>query len=154
MQEVISDYQGTVLIVSHDRDFLDRTTSMTIGLDGSGKALIVAGGYRELEAAQAAGRQAVRKAAPARLAEPKAAPRAATKLNFRDKHDLDTLPARISALEAEIAAVAAKLADPALYSRAPEQFASHNVQLEKLRAALDAAENRWLEVAEKAESFG
>ena len=150
LQEVISDYEGTVLIVSHDRDFLDRTTTMTIGLDGSGRAMIVAGGYRELEQQW--------KAKPAPRAETRAAPQsppkgAAKKLGFRDQHDLDRLPERIDALSAEIAGAEAVLADPRTYAESPDRFAAVNATLEKLRAERDAAEERWLELAEKAEKL-
>ena len=154
LQEVISDYEGTVLIVSHDRDFLDRTTTMTIGLDGTGRADIVAGGYKELESLWAE-RAAKARKAPAKVAAaappPPAAPR--RKLSFKDQHDLDRLPGEIAKLEAGIAAVEAKLADPALYSRNAAEFTRLTAEADKLRAQLAAAEERWLEVAELAEQF-
>jgi ATP-binding cassette subfamily F protein uup len=155
LQEVIADYEGTVLIVSHDRDFLDRTTTMTIGLDGSGRAEIVAGGYRELEAVWAARRPAAR--APARAERPaptvaaQAAP--ARKLSFRDQHDLEKLPAEIARLEQEIAGVEARLADAGLYARDPKQFEGLTAAAAALREKLEATEERWLEVAEKAEAL-
>ncbi|MBS3962017.1 MAG: ATP-binding cassette domain-containing protein [Sandarakinorhabdus sp.] len=159
LQEVVSDYEGTVLIVSHDRDFLDRTTTMTIGLDGSGRADIVAGGYRELDALRrsrvkttvrsAAGppNQTHRKMPPDPLAAP------SRKLGFRDQHDLDKLPATIAALEDEIGSIALKLADPQLYARHPAQFERLTNLMDALRTRLSAAETRWLEVAEKAEAL-
>jgi ATP-binding cassette subfamily F protein uup len=153
LQDVIGDYEGTVLIVSHDRDFLDRTTTMTIGLDGTGRADIVAGGFRELEALWAERVQKARKA-PARVAAappPPAAPR--RKLGFRDQHDLDRLPGEIAKLEAAIAAVEAKLGDPSLYSRNPAEFRKLTAEGDALRQTLAAAEERWLEVAEMAESL-
>jgi ABC transport system ATP-binding/permease protein len=153
LQEVIGDYEGTVLIVSHDRDFLDRTTTMTIGLDGTGRADIVAGGFRELEELWAERAAKVRKA-PAKAAAapaPPAAPR--RKLGFRDQHDLDRLPAEIAKLEAAIAAAEAKLADPALYVRNPKEFQRLTAEADDLRARLGAAEERWLEVAELAEAL-
>ena len=154
LQEVISDYEGTVLIVSHDRDFLDRTTTMTIGLDGSGRADIVAGGFRELEALwQSRARPAAKAATPAKAEKP-AQPKPQTKLNFRDQHDLEKLPGRIAALEADIAAREAKLADPDLYARDAKAFERLTAEAAKLRTELEAAEERWLEVAEKAGSLG
>ena len=154
LQEVIADYEGTVLIVSHDRDFLDRTTTMTIGLDGSGRADIVAGGFRELEllwAERAAkGRKAPAKSAAPAATAPAAAPK---KLSFRDQHDLDRLPDEIAKIEAAIAAAEAKLGDPALYARDPKQFDRLTAEITGLRERLEAAEMRWLEVAEKAEAL-
>jgi len=145
-----------VLIVSHDRDFLDRTTTMTIGLDGTGRADIVAGGYKELEALwaerAARARKAPAKAAAPTQATPSAAPK--RKLSFRDQHDLDRLPGEIAKLEGAIAAVEAKLADPGLYARNPADFRKLTAEADALRDRLAAAEERWLEVAEMAESLG
>jgi ATP-binding cassette subfamily F protein uup len=153
LQEVIGDYEGTVLIVSHDRDFLDRTTTMTIGLDGTGRADIVAGGYVELEALWAERAAKARKAPTKTVAAvtPAAAPR--RKLSFRDQHDLDRLPDEIANLEAAISAVGSKLADPGLYSRNPAEFQRLTAEADALRDRLAAAEERWLEVAEMAESL-
>jgi ATP-binding cassette subfamily F protein uup len=153
LQEVIADYDGTVLIVSHDRDFLDRTTTMTLGLDGSGLVRIVAGGYRELEAEVARSRQQAPRPAPAPVAAA-ASPRApARKLSFKDQHDLDRLPAEIERLGARIAQAEAELADPALYARSPARFQQLTAELDDLRARRAQAEDRWLEVAEKAEAL-
>ncbi|TPE63954.1 ABC-F family ATP-binding cassette domain-containing protein [Sandaracinobacter neustonicus] len=155
LQEVISDYEGTVLIVSHDRDFLDRTTTMTIGLDGSGRADVVAGGYRELEQLWQERAAKAKKAAPPKAAPSPAAPSGpAKKLSFKDQHDLDRLPGEIAKIEAGIAAAEAKLADPALYSRDPKQFDRLTGEIDTLRGKLEAAELRWMEVAEKAEALG
>lgn len=154
LQEVIADYEGTVLIVSHDRDFLDRTTTMTIGLDGSGRADIVAGGYKELEALWAE-RAAKARKAPAKAAPtappPPAAPK--RKLSFKDQHDLDRLPGEIARIEAEIGAIETKLADPGLYGRNPAEFSRLTAEADALRGKLAAAEERWLEVAELAEAL-
>jgi ATP-binding cassette subfamily F protein uup len=155
LQEVISDYEGTVLIVSHDRDFLDRTTTMTIGLDGSGRADIVAGGYKELETLWAEHAAKAHKA-PAKAAAPAAPPLPAAprrKLSFKDQHDLDRLPGEIAKLEAAIAAVEAELADAALYTRNPREFQKLTAETDALRSKLEAAEERWLEVAELAEAL-
>src|SRR5690606_33817797 len=117
LQEVIADYEGTVLIVSHDRDFLDRTVTMVIGLDGSGRADIVAGGYADWEKQRAQRSAAKQAAAP----PPAEAPRTArTKLSYKDQRELDMLPGEIESLNAEIARHEETLANPALYARDPE----------------------------------
>ena len=152
LQEVIADYEGTVLIVSHDRDFLDRTVTVTLGLDGSGRVDIVAGGYedwakrRRLPSAPAA------KPKPAPIAEERRSAPAA-KLSYKDQRDLDRLPGEIEKLEAEIAAVEDVLADPDLYTRDPKRFSELTDRASRLRADRHAAEERWLEVAEMAEEL-
>ncbi|WP_199553786.1 ABC-F family ATP-binding cassette domain-containing protein [Sandaracinobacteroides hominis] len=153
LQEVISDYEGTVLIVSHDRDFLDRTTTMTIGLDGSGRADIVAGGFRELEALRAARAEARRPVKQASTPSERPRESVAKKLGFRDQHDLDKLPGEIARLEAEIGKTEAAMADPGLYVRSPQTFEALSGELDALRRKLEAAEERWLELAEKAEAL-
>lgn len=151
LQEVIADYEGTVLIVSHDRDFLDRTVTVTLGLDGSGTVDVVAGGYAEWEAQRKA-RTTARKVAPKPVAE---APKAkATKLTYKDQRDYDLLPKRIEEIEAQIVKDEATLADPALYTRDPKRFAALTDGIAKLREEKDAAEMRWLELAEQVEALG
>jgi len=170
LQEVIADYDGTVLIVSHDRDFLDRTVTVTLGLDGSGKVDIVAGGYEDW---------AKRKAPPTRAAgeerrsreregrsggnyKPSPAPLRGVdpsrsggrgKLSYKDQRDLDRLPAEIDAIEADIAQAEEALADATLYARDPKRFEQLTQMIEAKRAAKEAAELRWLEVAEMAEQL-
>jgi ATP-binding cassette subfamily F protein uup len=142
-----------VLIVSHDRDFLDNTVTVTLGLDGTGKVDIVAGGYEDWmkqRAAASAPRQ--RAAAPRPTAAKPAQP--SRKLSYRDQHDLDRLPAEIERLEKAIAADEATLHDPDLYVRDPARFAALTKAIDPQRAAKDAAEHRWLEVAEMAEGLG
>jgi ATP-binding cassette subfamily F protein uup len=104
LQEVIADYDGTVLIVSHDRDFLDRTVTITLGLDGSGKVDIVAGGYEDWERKRKerpAARTGSSKAVPAAAPVPVRAP--ARKLTYKDQRDFELLPKRIEELDAAIA---------------------------------------------------
>jgi ATP-binding cassette subfamily F protein uup len=152
LQEVIADYEGTVLIVSHDRDFLDRTVTVTLGLDGSGKVDVVAGGYADWEARRTA-RPESKKAAP-KAAVPEAPRARPTKLSYKDQRDYDLLPKRIEEIEAEIARDEAALADPDLYAKNPARFASLTDKIGKLRDEKDAAELRWLELAEQVEALG
>ena len=152
LQEVIADYEGTVLIVSHDRDFLDRTVTVTLGLEGSGKVDIVAGGYEDWakRRRQASAPSPKPKSAPV-PEERRAVPLA--KLSYKDQRDLDRLPGEIERLEAEIAATEDVLHDPDLYTRDPKRFAELTERSAKLRAEKNAAEERWLEVAEMAEAL-
>ncbi|MFN3747521.1 MAG: ABC transporter ATP-binding protein, partial [Sphingorhabdus sp.] len=153
LQEVIADYEGTVLIVSHDRDFLDRTVTLTLGLDGSGKVDIIAGGYADWEAKRDRRTQnvaKVQKAAPAPVAPP---PPKAAKLSYKDQRDYDLLPKRIEEIEAAIAKAEEELSDASLYSRNPARFSDLTAQIEKLRAEKDAAEDRWLDLAEMVETL-
>ena len=156
LQEVIADYEGTVLIVSHDRDFLDRTVTLTLGLDGSGKVDIVAGGYEDWAAKRR--QPSPPKAASARpeLVEgreptPPSSPPANPKLTYKDQRDYDHLPARIEELEAAIAKGEALLGDPDLFARDPQRFAAIMKGIETARAEMDAAEERWLKLAELVE---
>ncbi|MBU3078176.1 ABC-F family ATP-binding cassette domain-containing protein [Sphingomonas quercus] len=151
LQEVIADYDGTVLIVSHDRDFLDRTVTVTLGLDGSGQVDIVPGGYEDWAARRAEPRRAA-PARPAAAAPPP--PRTRTKLSYKDQRDLDMLPAEIEKIEAGIARDEAALADPDLYARDPSRFALLSAAIDDARAKRDAAEERWLALAEMAEGLG
>jgi ATP-binding cassette subfamily F protein uup len=155
LQEVIADYEGTVLIVSHDRDFLDRTVTITLGLDGSGKVDVVAGGYedwvRQRYQAVRTAPKAVAKAAPSAAPGPR--PSSGTKLSYKDQRDYDRLPAEIEKLEAAIAADEQALSDPDLYLRAPDRFAELTARIARHRADIEAAELRWLEVAEMAEAL-
>ena len=153
LQEVIADYDGTVLIVSHDRDFLDRTVTITLGLDGSGKVDVVAGGYADWEKQRqqrtVSGKPKAA-SAPSAPPPPPPPPRKG-KLSYKDQRDYDLLPGRIEELLAQIARDEAALADPALYTRDPAKFAALTKAIETARAEKDAAEERWLELAEQVE---
>ncbi len=153
LQEVIADYDGTVLIVSHDRDFLDRTVTITLGLNGTGHVDVVAGGYEDWE------RQRTPAAAPKRTGGKVAhtappAPPARVKLTYKDQRDYDQLPKRIEALDAAILRDEASLADPALYTRDFARFELLTKAIAIARAEKDAAELRWLELAEQVEGLG
>jgi ATP-binding cassette subfamily F protein uup len=173
LQEVIADYAGTVLIVSHDRDFLDRTVTVTLGLDGSGTVDVVAGGYEDwvrkrfadhrspakMTAAGLSGGQSrsvmvqgTAKAAPDGAPGPRPAP-GNRKLSYRDQRDFDRLPDEIEKLERAIAADEEALHDPDLFARDPRRFAELTERIARHRADVEAAELRWLEVAEMAEQL-
>jgi len=153
LQEVIADYEGTVLIVSHDRDFLDRTVTITLGLDGSSKVDIVAGGYEDwvrkrYEAHRPAPKPSAKSAAPTDSGSS-----AARKLSYKDQRDYDRLPDEIERLQGEIAKDEQSLSDPDLYARDPKRFAELTERIARHRADIEAAEVRWLEVAEMAEAL-
>ncbi len=163
LQEVIADYEGTVLIVSHDRDFLDRTVTVTLGLDGSGKVDIVAGGYDDWEKRRrprsspstegGKQRKATAPSAASADSSPRVEARSPQKLTYKDQRDFDRLPGEIERIESQIAKAEDELHDPELYSRDPERFARLTHQLEKLRAEKSSAEERWLQVAALAEEL-
>ncbi len=150
LQEVIADYDGTVLIVSHDRDFLDRTVTVTLGLDGSGKVDVVAGGYEDW-VRQRAPRTAQKRPGAKRVAA--AEPKARTKLTYKDQRDLEILPQEIERIEAAIARDEAELHDPNLYARNPARFDALTKAIDAAREAKEAAEHRWLELAEMADQL-
>jgi ATP-binding cassette subfamily F protein uup len=159
LQEVLDEFEGTLLLVSHDRDFLDRLVTSVIAVEDDGVVEEYPGGYSDYlrQRPQAAGVEP--RAAPAakpaasKPAGPKA-PRAATRLSYKDARELETLPARIDGLGDEIAALERKLADPGFYGKDRKAFDATTLRLEAARAELAAAEERWLELEEKRESLG
>jgi ATP-binding cassette subfamily F protein uup len=164
LQEVLDDYDGTVILVSHDRDFLDRVATTTIAMEGDGQAVVYAGGWSDYQAQ----RQLTEKPAGPALAPqataksaPKSAPKSAAKpadkavgtdgLSFIETHRLKELPGLIARLEAEIARLESFLADPDLFHTSPKKFAKASVGLVERQQQLAAAEEEWLLLEERAE---
>ena len=150
LEEMIGDYAGTVLLISHDRDFLDRVVNAALAPEGNGKWLEYAGGYSDMLAQRGADvrKPAAKPAAPPsrKSAERPTAEPARRKLNFNEKHALETLPARMATLEAEVKRLNARLADPALYARDRAAFDKATGALATAQTELAAAEERWLEL--------
>ena len=144
LQERLADYSGTVLLVSHDRDFLDRVVTSVIATEGDGRWTQYAGGYSDMLTQR--GPLRIATTAPANRART-AAPAsggASRKMTFKDKHALDTLPARIAHLEQEVMRLNTVLADPDLYARRPAEFAASTEALTAAQASLAEAEDQWL----------
>ncbi len=153
LQEMLTDFPGTVILVSHDRDFLDRVCTSVLVSEGAGRWIEYAGGYSDMVMQRGAGvsartvekQKAESAAAPApRTEKPADQPR--RKLSFKDKHDLDTLPARMEALQRDITKLQAILADPGLYARDRAAFDKASAAMTKAQGELSAAEDRWLEL--------
>jgi len=147
LQEMLSDYDGTLLLVSHDRDFLDRVVTSTIAMEGDGEAVEYAGGYTDY-LSQRGNRAMPAVPKTAKTSKPKSAtPTAGSgKLSYKYQRRLDQLPDEMDALQAEIAAIQAELADPALYTHDPGRFAAATARLGEVQASLDKAEEEWLEL--------
>jgi ATP-binding cassette subfamily F protein uup len=153
LEEVIADYEGTALIVSHDRDFLDRVATTIVAAEGNGRFAEYAGGYSDM---------LMQRAPKAEPAKPRAAKKAAVerpakerpvKMNFSDSHDLKTLPEKIAAAEIEIGKLEHQLADAGLYARDAVRFAELSGRLAGLKAQKDADEERWLALEMLREEF-
>ncbi len=152
LQDLLGDYAGTVLLVSHDRDFLDRVATTTVAMEGDGRAVVYAGGWSDYRAQRGEDEAAPETSRPG--PKPAAAPRkkAVSKgLSFTQKHRLEALPQLIVRLEAEIAKLSELLSDPALYARDPDRFAKASAALAERQAALEAAETEWLELEDLAQ---
>lgn len=151
LQELLADYPGTVLLVSHDRDFLDRVATSVINAEGDGIWVDYAGGYSDMLRQRGPVRaptppEARQRAAGTPTPGPAAPDAAPRKLSFKDKHALQTLPARIEQLLAEIRRHQAILADPDLYARDPKRFQATSEALANAETELAQAEERWLEL--------
>ncbi|MBV7379647.1 ABC-F family ATP-binding cassette domain-containing protein [Maritimibacter dapengensis] len=154
LQELIGEYDGTVLLVSHDRDFLDRVATTTIAMEGDGRATIYAGGWTDYQAQRGDAAPTDRSKAKSKpKAEAKPAPtKPAETLSFTEKHRLEKLPAEIERLEAEIGKLEALLSDADLFTREPVKFNKATEALVERQEKLAAAEEEWLTLAEKAET--
>jgi len=150
LQELVADYKGTVVVVSHDRDFLDRTVTRTIGFEGEGKWQVYAGGYSDMVDQRGRGVQA-RKAAeraareksnsePAKFIAPKA------KLSYKHKFRLEKLPAEMEALETQKTALETKMADADFFKRDPDGFNAALAEFQTVQAKLETCEEEWLEL--------
>ncbi|HET7335723.1 MAG TPA: ATP-binding cassette domain-containing protein [Rhizomicrobium sp.] len=156
LEEMIDDYPGTALIVSHDRDFLDRVATSILMFEGAGRFVEYAGGYSDM-VAQRGGGVAPKESAPDKAARKTAArakqnaPRG--KLTFTDQHALEKLPGEMAVLEETIAKLQGALADPQLYARDAEKFTALSAQMTKAQSELAAAEERWLTLEMKREEL-
>jgi ABC transport system ATP-binding/permease protein len=154
LQDILGEYDGTVLLVSHDRDFIDRVATATIALEGDGRATVYPGGWSDY-AAQRATPGAVKAEQPTIAAPPKAPspePKKAVEggLSFSERKRLDGLPQVIERLEAEIAKLSEFLADPNMFAQEPIKFRKATEALAERQAALATAEEEWLTLAERA----
>ena len=161
LQEVLDDYPGTVLVVSHDRDFVDRVATMTVAMEGDGMATVYAGGWSDYRAQRGnddlqLSEQKQKKLPPKNqnsgIPENRNSGKVAQKpgLSFTEKHRLEALPAEIERLEAEIAKLTELLSDPELFSREPVKFRKATEALTTRQKALSDAEEEWLQLEEKA----
>ena len=155
LQELLAEFDGTVLLVSHDRDFLDRVATSVIALEGDGVATEYAGGWSDYRAQRgdvsAAPEKAAPKTRPAQTSQP--APKAAGKMSYAQTRRLDALPGEMEQLEKEIAKLEQFLADPDLYAQNPAKFAKASDALAERRTALEAAEEEWLELEAEREAL-
>lgn len=151
LQDLIDQYDGTVMLVSHDRDFLDRVTVTTIAMEGDGKATAYAGGWSDYQS-QRRPRPTREEAAKAKASAAKSKQQAGAKtaLTFTEKHRLDALPSEIERLEAEIVKLQELMSDPDLFTENPVKFQKATDALIERQARLDEAEEEWLSLEEKA----
>jgi ATP-binding cassette subfamily F protein uup len=154
LQELLDDYDGTVLLVSHDRDFLDRVATTTIAMEGGGTAVAYAGGWSDYRAQRVDTTTETAKTTATKSKDKPKSKSAASKsgLSFTEKHRLEALPAEIERLEAEIAKLEDLMADPELFTREPVKFKKATEALTTRQTALAEAEEEWLVLAEKSES--
>ena len=150
LEEMLANYAGTVLLISHDRDFLDRVVNAVIAPEGAGKWVEYAGGYSDMLAQrgtdlarQPAAKSSLAKENPAPRSERRAARR---RLSFHEKHALETLPPKIDTLQAKIRKLQEHLADPTLYRRDRKSFDQSSAALAAAQAELAAAEEKWLQL--------
>jgi ATP-binding cassette subfamily F protein uup len=159
LQEMLADYDGTLLLVSHDRDFLDRVVTSTIVLEGDGSAEEYPGGYsdylRQRGAAPASDATKIDRprTGPGDEAAKAERPRSQTKLSYKDQRRLDALPGAMEALQAEIVGLESRLSDPQLFSRDPAAFNAATARLGAAGEELAAMEEEWLELEARREEL-
>jgi ATP-binding cassette subfamily F protein uup len=154
LEEMLADYPGTVILISHDRDFLDRVVSAVVVPDGDGNWTEYAGGYSDMlvqrkednAARVKAGKASAEKASAAKPAASDKSSSAKRRLTFNDKHALQELPKRIAKLDKSIKTLQARLDDPSLYARDPKVFAETSAALSEAQTELAASEEKWLEL--------
>ncbi|MGZ3282346.1 MAG: ABC-F family ATP-binding cassette domain-containing protein [Xanthobacteraceae bacterium] len=153
LEEMLGDYEGTIILISHDRDFLDRVVGSVIAPEGGGRWTEYAGGYTDMLAQRGEDltRAAMKPATPKAVNEAKEAPPRESKpgkrkLSFHEKHALETLPRTILALSAEVRALHGRLDDPGLYARDRKSFEETSAALAATQSELAAAEAKWLEL--------
>jgi ATP-binding cassette subfamily F protein uup len=151
LEEVLADYDGTLLVVSHDRDFLDRLVTSIIAVEGDGDVREYAGGYTDYLNQRPARADAPPPKPAAKPAAASRPPSPRNRLSYNEARELEQLPGRIDTLTAEIARLETELSDPALYSRDPARFQKTAARADAARAELDNAEERWLELEAKRE---
>ncbi|WP_424926685.1 ABC-F family ATP-binding cassette domain-containing protein [Amaricoccus tamworthensis] len=155
LQELISDYEGTVILISHDRDFVDRIATTTIAMEGDGRATVYAGGWSDYRSQRKATAAAAAPAKSSKSSKPeprRKEKKPASGLSFTQSHRLKELPDEMERLSQEIAKLEGLLADPDLFSSQPEKFAKASKALVQRQEALAAAEEEWLELEELREA--
>ena len=149
LQDILGEYDGTVLLVSHDRDFIDRVATTTVALEGNAQAMVYPGGWSDYAAQRADKTAVAATVAKAAAKTPKQVKKTGDGLTFTEKKRFDTLPADISRMEAEIVKLQALLADPQLYKREPVKFQKASDMLTERQEALAAAEEEWLDLSDR-----
>ena len=149
LQEMLNDYKGTLLVVSHDRDFLDRLTTAVLMAEGDGRWTEYAGGYSDMVAQRGSGLNAVASLAPLRAIKEKPPPRppptkAKPRLSFKQKYLLDQLPQKMEELRARWANLQSLIEEPGFYARDPVKFTQTSLALEKVTMELSEAEENWM----------
>ncbi|MFQ5972173.1 MAG: ABC-F family ATP-binding cassette domain-containing protein [Alphaproteobacteria bacterium] len=155
LEEVLGDYDGTLLLVSHDRDFLDRTVTSTIALEGDGEITEYAGGYSDYLAQRGARHGTPRRAKKraGSRADTKGRPGPSARLGYLEARELDALPDRLAGLEEARGKLEAALAEPDYYRRDPDGYRTAAARLEEVRDTLAKLEARWLELESRREAL-
>jgi ATP-binding cassette subfamily F protein uup len=151
LQDLLGDYDGTVLLVSHDRDFLDRVAATTVAMEGNGKATVYAGGWSDYQAQRGTvdfDESVVKSKRKTEKVKPAQAPKSG--LSFTEQHRLEALPAEIERLQAEIAKLEVLLSDAELFTREPVKFQKASDALVARHDRVAEAEDEWLRLEEKA----